>query len=236
MQTEHKFGKIEFHKSTKARKINVRILSDGLKVTLPFGATTDEALKFIRLSENKITSVQEKLKKNKCENNYLLSENITLKTYSFDVIFKKSERKDIFFSFSNMILTIDFPKNIDSDTENSQKKCWKGIAYFLRKEALRLLPYRTQELANEHGFAFSSIKIQSSRTRWGSCSRYKSINLSLFLMLLPAHLIDYVILHELCHTREMNHSSKFWAEMDRVTKNKSKILRAELRNYKIPEL
>ncbi len=235
MLTEHKFGEIQFKTSDKARRINVRILENGLIVTLPHGVSKNEALDFIRFASEKIQSKQEKLRKHKAANTYLLTENNTLKTHSFDIVLKKTPRSDIYFSFRNQLLSIEFPENIDSETEISQKQCWKGINYFLRKEANRLLPHRTNELARKHGFTFSAIKIQSSRTRWGSCSRYKSINLSLYLMLLPAHLIDYVILHELCHTREMNHSPKFWHEMDRVTQNQSKLLRTELKKYNMPQ-
>jgi len=93
-----------------------------------------------------------------------------------------------------------------------------------------LLPDRTKQLAGKFGFYYSMVKIQSSKSRWGSCSRERSINLSFYLMLLPSHLIDYVILHELCHTKEMNHSEKFWKWMDKVTDGQSKELRAELKN------
>ncbi len=235
MQIDQRFGEIQFVQSAKARRINVKILENGLKVTLPIGTSTHKALEFIGISAEKIRVKQEKLRKLKSVINYQLTENLSLKTHSFEIILKRATRSDIFFSFKNQLLTIEFPENVDYGTKISQKQCWKGINYFLRKEALRLLPYRTQELAQQHGFAFSSVKIQSSRTRWGSCSRYKSINLSLFLLLLPEHLIDYVILHELCHTRQMNHSPKFWLEMDKVTQNRSKALRTELKTYSIPQ-
>lgn len=101
----------------------------------------------------------------------------------------------------------------------------------LRSAAKEYLPRRTAELAYMWGFTYKSVKIQSSRTRWGSCSATCSINFSLFLMTVPEHLIDYVILHELCHTKHHDHSPAFWAEMDRVTDGKAKALRQELRKY-----
>jgi predicted metal-dependent hydrolase len=107
-----------------------------------------------------------------------------------------------------------------------------GIDFFLRKEAKRLLPERLNQLAQIHGFNYKDLKIQSSKTRWGSCSSKKSINLSYFLLLMPPHLIEYVMLHELCHTVEMNHGVRFWALMDKVTDNKAKKLRAEVKKYR----
>lgn len=101
----------------------------------------------------------------------------------------------------------------------------------MRLSAKVYLPRRTAELAHIWGFTYKSVKIQSSRTRWGSCSASCSINFSLFLMSVPEHLIDYVILHELCHTKHHDHSPAFWAEMDRVTDGKAKELRQELRNF-----
>ena len=77
------------------------------------------------------------------------------------------------------------------------------------------------------------MKIQTSKTRWGSCSASNSINLSVYLMTLPSHLMDYVILHELCHTVHHDHSDAFWALMDKVTDGKAHALRNELKqNYR----
>jgi predicted metal-dependent hydrolase len=88
-----------------------------------------------------------------------------------------------------------------------------------------------QSLATEHGFSYSALKISHSKTRWGSCSTKRVIHLSQHLVLLPAHLIEYVMLHELCHTVEMNHGPKFWALLDQCTAGKAKELRKEIKAY-----
>jgi predicted metal-dependent hydrolase len=75
------------------------------------------------------------------------------------------------------------------------------------------------------------LSIRDSKTRWGSCSGRNTISLSLYLMQVPEHRQDYVILHELCHTVYHDHSVRFWALMDEVTGGQSCVLRAELRKY-----
>lgn len=102
----------------------------------------------------------------------------------------------------------------------------------LRERARVYLPGRTAELAREHGFSYRRVSIRRSRTRWGSCSAANNINLSLFLMQLPAHLIDYVILHELVHTVHKDHSAGFWKCLDHHAGN-AKALAREIRKYRI---
>ncbi|MCG8571159.1 MAG: M48 family metallopeptidase, partial [Spirochaetes bacterium] len=86
----------------------------------------------------------------------------------------------------------------------------------LRKQAKEYLPKRTAELAKRHHFFYHKITIRNSKTRWGSCSSKKNLNFSLYLIQLPDYLIDYIILHELCHTKQMNHSKKFWDLMTQI--------------------
>ncbi|GHV60657.1 hypothetical protein FACS1894182_15350 [Bacteroidia bacterium] len=104
----------------------------------------------------------------------------------------------------------------------------------LRIRAKQYLPAELQRLSELHGFRYTQVKIRKSKTRWGSCSSKGIINLSFYLMLLPSHLIEYVLLHELCHTVEMNHSIAFWSLLNNHTDGQAKVLRKELRNYHIP--
>jgi len=85
-------------------------------------------------------------------------------------------------------------------------------------------------LAEEHGFSFKRTKITHASSRWGSCSSAGTISLNIGLMNLPFELIDYVIIHELCHTRHMNHSASFWREVAQFDPS-YKIHRAELKKY-----
>lgn len=98
-----------------------------------------------------------------------------------------------------------------------------------RKQAKMALPLRLQDLAAARGLRFQKVSIHKSRTRWGSCSSKGNISLSLYLMLLPPHLQDYVMQHELTHLVEMNHSPRFWALLDEATNGSSLMLRAELK-------
>lgn len=84
-----------------------------------------------------------------------------------------------------------------------------------RSVARRVIADRLQELARLHGFTFGRIFIRNQKSRWGSCSAQNNINLNVHLVLLPPALRDYVILHELVHTRVKHHGPQFWAALER---------------------
>ena len=103
----------------------------------------------------------------------------------------------------------------------------------LRAEAKATLPARTAALATQHGFKYGRVTIRAARSKWGSCTAKGDISLSLYLMTLPEHLRDYVILHELCHTVHHNHSPRFHDLVNRVTGGRERELAKELRQYTI---
>lgn len=86
----------------------------------------------------------------------------------------------------------------------------------LAKQARTALPIRVAEFASRMGISYGRITIRSQRTRWGSCSGKGNLNFNCLLMLVPAEVRDYVIVHELCHRKELNHSARFWAEVEQV--------------------
>ena len=91
-----------------------------------------------------------------------------------------------------------------------------------RSQAESLLRIRTQELAEHYGFEYNRVSIKNTKTRWGSCSSKRNINLHYKLLFVEDFYRDYVIIHELCHLRQMNHSKLFWDEVEAIMPNYKK--------------
>ena len=89
----------------------------------------------------------------------------------------------------------------------------------LADKALQHIPKRVSYYAKQIGVTYGKIKIRNQKTRWGSCSSKGNLNFNCLLMLTPPEVIDYVVVHELCHRKEMNHSGVFWVEVEKVLPN-----------------
>lgn len=89
----------------------------------------------------------------------------------------------------------------------------------LADKALQHIPKRVSYYAKQIGVTYGKITIRNQKTRWGSCSSKGNLNFNCLLMLTPSEVIDYVVVHELCHRKEMNHSVAFWAEVEKVIPN-----------------
>jgi len=127
----------------------------------------------------------------------------------YGISFKKAEK--IVYSRVNWII-----KHLD-DVKRAERKYESLLSYSSeidRVEAKNILIKRLEELTENNGFNYNKVFIRNQKTRWGSCSSKNNINLNIKLVKLPGELIDYVILHELVHTRIKNHSREFWAELD----------------------
>lgn len=107
---------------------------------------------------------------------------------------------------------IDAAKNDDEVQVVTKKACVRA----LRSEAQQLLPQRLAALADLHGFEYSSVSVKQLRSRWGSCDQHGNIVLNLYLMQLPWESIDYVLLHELTHTKYLHHGPVFWSAMESI--------------------
>ena len=100
-----------------------------------------------------------------------------------------------------------------------------------RARARVLLTMRLDYFAQKYGFTYNRLFIRNQKTRWGTCSSKDNISLNVNLLRLPQELQDYVILHELVHTKHKNHSRQFWAEMDGLTGDAKK-LQKRMRKYR----
>lgn len=168
-----------------------------------------------------------------------------MKIGKYDVCLKKSNRKTIaiqitkdlkisvFAPFSitdDEIQRIVLSKSEWIDKHLSKKQEVLNLQYNLKKltdEEIKLLsnkaaayiPKRVKYYADKEGFSYNKIRIKTLVSRWGSCSSKRNLNFNCLIMLAPNYVIDYVVVHELCHLREMNHSKKFWAEVKKILPN-----------------
>ena len=115
--------------------------------------------------------------------------------------------------------------------QNYQKISPQEVEMLRRKAKDTLLP-RLAQLANQYHFVYAKSFIKNNRSNWGSCSGVNNINLNLKLIMLPEHLQDYVMLHELCHTRIKNHGPQFWALLNSVTEGRAREYAGELRKMR----
>jgi predicted metal-dependent hydrolase len=125
---------------------------------------------------------------------------------------------------------ITYPATWPADDSRVQKAAQAAGYRALRKQAETLLPARLETLARLHDFTYKSIKIKRMKSRWGSCDQQQNIVLNSFLMQLPWECIDYVIMHELVHTRILQHGPKFWGAMAECVPNLAR-LRKSMREY-----
>lgn len=101
----------------------------------------------------------------------------------------------------------------------STEKLTREKVIALAEEALKIIPARVEYFAKVIGVTYGKITVRNQKTRWGSCSSKGNLNFNCLLMLAPPEVLDYVVVHELCHRKQMNHSKAFWLEVEKVLPN-----------------
>jgi hypothetical protein len=194
-------------RNPRARRYLLRLRPDGTaRVTIPRGGSTEFARQFV---ERHAAWLERELQR-----------------------LQSQPRKPVLWTIGTEILHRGNAVRIEAGTDGEAKTVRFGgesvrvpdpaddlrsaIEGHLRQLAARELPPRVLELAARHGLTVRRITVRNQKSRWGSCSRRGTISLNWRLIQTPAFVSDYICLHELVHLRQMNHSPKFWREMERV--------------------
>ena len=225
---DRELGRIVVMPNRRAKNIIARRKGDHIRLTVPHDFNPRQIPSLLK-------ELRPRLLRIKPPPPIIIKEEDVISSLTFEAMFVRDPyQKDLRLTLKEGELRIFVPERMDINREDVQQSIREAIINVLRIEAKRVLPAKTAQFARQHGLTYQSVKIGSSRGRWGSCSTKKDINYSLFLMLLPERLIDYVVLHELAHTVEMNHGIKFWQLLERMCGGNVKELRTETKKFQSP--
>ena len=230
------FGIVTVRRRIGARSIRIRIEAGKILVSADYYTRDKDIVKLLKENEKEILEKQNTLESHK----KFITEDFKLECRYFSLDVQRDEKLTRYL-FTLKIdhnatpckFTIRCNSGINFNNDDIQERLLKAINQTIRNVAKEPLETRTMQLANEFGFEVNSVKAKVARTKWGSCSSRKNINLSAYLILLPERLMDYVIIHELCHLKEMNHSARFHALVNKYTDGKESELEKELKGYSI---
>lgn len=216
-------GLVKLYKKRNSRSIKISIDRDNhTRVTLPPWMPYSAGIQFVKSKQDWIISHQKP--KERLSNGMAIGKAHRLCFVINALVSQTSSR----------ITDTEVRIVVNSDSQvcrpDVQKTARQASIRAMRQEANKLLPIRHKQIAEQFGFDYTKPKIKHLKARWGSCSHKKDITFNLFLMQMPWELIDYVILHELVHTRILNHGANFWSEMEKYLPN-PKALRKKLREY-----
>lgn len=219
------FGRIIIQTRRSARNVTMRAKPDGLHLTVPLYSKTEKVLEVLQPYRERLLEAYNKVAIKPIDLTYSIQApcfhlSICQGTLS---CFSVKEREEEMYIYC--------PPFTDFSSDAVQKLLRSAIVRALKKRASICLPPLLSMWSARFGLPYKKVRITGACSRWGSCSSAGTISLSCYLMLLPSHLMDYVILHELAHTKEMNHGPRFWELLNGLTDGCALQLRSELRSF-----
>ncbi len=225
-------GAIRLRKSTKARYLRLKVdPKEGIVVVVPQYVPDSRAIQFVLQKKKWIEKSVKKQASLKIQHT-LFTESSSFITRSHQLFLLKHPKKTIKSVVSGSKILVWYPEFAKVEDQRIQNFIRKTVEETWRIEAKKYLPVRANALAKKFDLQYKRISIKNAKTRWGSCSAANNINLNLQLMRLPDNLIDYVILHELMHTKEKNHQASFWKKFEEILPG-ARQLDKELNRYNL---
>jgi predicted metal-dependent hydrolase len=203
---DEEFGKVTIRRSAKARHVSIRVAPDGtLRASLPIYAPIFLVKRLLKTSR---VDLQKIMAQSKPE--YIYKNGMQIGKSHTLVVHQSQNSTPAITRYGQQII-VKLPSHLSIEEPSIARQIRDVTISALRTEAKSYLPRRIEFLAKKHSFKYSNVRFSHSSGRWGSCSSNGTISLNIALMKLPFELIDYVLLHELSHTKQMNHSRNFWA-------------------------
>lgn len=208
------------------RRISISVGRGGrITVTRPWFVSGRAALEFVNQKKEWVAAARERATKS--AKSPTLTTGYRTRTHTLRIA--SGARNSYTITPDEVVVTLT--SGIDPTSEAGQQMIRTAVIETLRTEAHAALPPMVERLAAKYGFSYNGLTIKNIHSKWGSCSATNHLNFSLYLMLLPNELIEFVVLHELCHTVHKNHSARFHALLNSVVGGNEQSLNRKLRQF-----
>ncbi|MCC8019738.1 MAG: M48 family metallopeptidase [Rikenellaceae bacterium] len=222
-------GEVRVAVSRRAKRITLSVKPDGtVRLAVPYGVPAENGMRFLESKKEWVLRTRAKYPARPA----VLLPPYTTRSHTLVLLpCDTPPESPIKVRITATEIIVAHSDRLDPAGVTVQNAVKKGIEEAWRAEAKEYLPVRLAWLAEQTGLRYNSATVRNTVSKWGSCSARNDISLSLHLMRLPGHLIDYILIHELCHTVHKNHGPKFHALLNRLTGDRHPALRRELRGY-----
>lgn len=209
--SDDELGTITIRRNPLSRSIRMRLAADGtIVVSAPMHTPLSFIKQAVRGSRRELLDMQKQARPALYVDGQAIGQSHHLAIVHSDL------RGEIHAQRRGTTLVVTLPSTKKLDDVDVQQRIREEVRQILRREAKSYLPRRLATLAERHGYRYQTVRFPHAISRWGSCSTSGTISLNIALMKLSPELIDYVIFHELSHTRHMDHSHAFWNEVKKL--------------------
>ncbi|MEZ6330943.1 MAG: SprT family zinc-dependent metalloprotease [Candidatus Saccharimonadales bacterium] len=203
-------GHVRITKKRGVKRISMRIHSSGeVRVSQPYYLPYSAGVYFVKSHAAWLVKQRNKIAPITITNGMAIGKRLTLQIVDSDTI-RTRLKAGTLYVYAPL-------QDVQNQTDAYVMATKKAMKRALNKQAKEIIPDRVDFLARQFGYSYQSVHCKPLRSRWGSCSNKKELIFNCYILMLPWEIIDYIIMHELSHTKHMNHSTQFWDEVASTT-------------------
>ena len=204
--------KCEVRRSTRAKRLNLKVVLDKVRVSVPPGASYADAKAFVESKRDWIVKHVEACRSQnlKPARKYETGEHLPYLGHNFPLVVQRVRTNGprVKVKFADEGFWLELPADIPPEEYSSVAR--EALVKWYRQQAGKIFRSRLDYYVGRMGLQYQRLSIREQKTRWGSCSSKKNINLNWRIILAPEKVLDYLMVHELAHLKQMNHSPAFW--------------------------
>ncbi|MGI6120026.1 MAG: M48 family metallopeptidase [Desulfosporosinus sp.] len=212
LQNNNTIISYSIRKSHRAKHVIIRIGADGVQVVAPFFMNESDVISLVEKKRkwifNKVEGYRQRQMQLPAEREFISGERLLFmgKSYPLKVLEHKGGSTTVNLTDGQFLVSINEAIPIEKRRDEIQRK----LKQWYISRAKEIITKRLEFFANKMGVQYNTVRFKNQKTRWGSCSLKGNLNFNWKLVMAPEFIVDYVVVHELCHLEQMNHSPEFW--------------------------